>query len=880
MKQMKRFLALLLCLALLPTAALADAQKEEVIYALLAADGSVEHVYAVNIFPGGVVTDYGDYASVRMMNTEDEIYYRNGMASFSSWEDRVYYQGDMEQAPLPWNFSIAWMLNGVPMSAHRMAGARGQMEMRLSITKNPDVTGDFFATHALQITATLDTETCWNIVAEGATQANVGSQRQLNWIVLPGADTEIVLTADVEDFEMSALAINGVKMELGSVSQLTDGLAELSSHNDELVGGAAQIVQAVIDTANAELAKNKDDFARLGITLNTLTMDNYAGEVNRLQEELLAKVDNYVYQQAEAVLRSEVNAGAADLVRQEVEAAARQEVEAQVRAGAADLVRQEVEAAARKEIEAAVGDLSNGDIETLVDQQMQSAEVQAMIDAETEKQMQSETVQSMIDTEMEALVRPQVEAAAKVEVRKQIEAVLRDTTRQGVEAAVKVRIGAEVAAEMAGAALPTLPAELPTFPPLPTWPTATEAPAEPPVTQAPTAAPTAEPTVVPTDAPVTAVPTQEPTAAPTEAPATPEPTAEPTLFLPTFPPVPTLDTSALPTFPSLWPTEAPQTEPATDSDLLSWLFASAQAEDAASWLDEVEAEVERRMADAKVQQEIDTLTDEAMTTSEMQALIDMQVETQMQSSEVQAMIDAEVEKQLNDPNNRALAEEAARAEVRKQVEDAARDQVRAAVLEGMSGEGLAGVVDQQMQSAEIQAMIDAETEKQLQSGAVESMIDAEVDKQMKSSTVQAMIDAETDKQLQTSAVKMLISAEIANQKNSSVYLNSVAAALKANGKDGAAYQALVELRATLDDVMTFYDGLVEYTGAVQMASDAVGQAASGGGVVTSFTSEKNGEVASVQFVISVPAVAMEEQEMEETVEEEKTIWEKFLDLFS
>lgn len=56
----------------------------------------------------------------------------------------------------------------------------------------------------MQGTVTLDTEKCDHIKAEGATAANVGSNRQLLYNIMAGEEKEFTITADVEDFEMDA----------------------------------------------------------------------------------------------------------------------------------------------------------------------------------------------------------------------------------------------------------------------------------------------------------------------------------------------------------------------------------------------------------------------------------------------------------------------------------------------------------------------------------------------------------------------------------------------------------------------------------------------------------------------------------------------------
>lgn len=1061
-----------LLMYLSPASAANEPVKEEVIYVTLNAAGQADAAYVVNIFPGGVVTDYGNYTSVRTMNTEDNITYTNGLVSFVSADSRVYYQGNMAQVELPWLFDLTWTLNGRPVTAGQMAGATGNMEMKLSISQNPACSGNFFDTHALQITASLDTDRCTNIVSEGATHANVGSVCQLNWIILPGMASNVILTANVTDFEMPALSINGVRMQLDpgdevieNVLSLVDGLEELSSHNAELTDGARQLVEAVFETANAELQANKAAFEMLGITLIPLTMENYDEEITRLQTELLDNVDEYVLQQADRQLRSQVNSAAAAMVRAEVEKAARAQVEQEVRKAAEQQVRDAVTAEARKQVEAAVRNPSDADIEALVDAQMQTAEVQAMIDANVEAQMASPEVQTQINAEIEAIARPQVEAAAEAEVRHQVEAAVRLTVRLGIEKTMEAKIRAEVSQEMGGSGLPSttpdisdiiealptldpsitdqlpdidgddvqdliealptldpsileqlpemdaddvqdliealptldpsileqlsemdadevkdliaslIPSATPTLPavqtpaptttpsPLPTDPPSTENGFDPSIleqlrgvdaedvqdliealhtldpsvleqlpdmdaedvmdliaslvpsatptlpvvqTPAPTTAPTAEASAEPTAGTATeptAEPTTTPTAEPTAAP-TAEATAAPTelpaiedvldaILNPESTFIPSIDPSVVPTLPPfLNPTD--ETNTTTFTDLFSFLLPSAKAEEC-SLSQQIEEEVAARMASPEVQQQIDALTDAAMASEATQTLINAQVSSQMQSPEVQAMIEAEVAAQVADPDNRAQAEAAARAEVRRQVEAVAREQVRAAVyaqLGTMTEDDFAAMVDGQMQSAAVQKMIEDEVAVQMQSAEVQAMINAEIENQMQSDEVQALINAECAKQMQSSEVQSQISSEIYSYRNSAAYLDSVAEALEANGENGEAYQALVTLRETLDDVMSFYNGLVDYT-------DGVGEAASGvdearveveallGDVdgenvseTISFTSEKNGAVKSVQFVITVPAIEKTEETIEEQADTaEDTFIDKLLQLF-
>lgn len=58
------------------------------------------------------------------------------------------------------------------------------------------------------------------MAADGATVANVGSNKQLAYTILPNKGADIEITADVKNFEMSGIAINGIKLNLASVQRI------------------------------------------------------------------------------------------------------------------------------------------------------------------------------------------------------------------------------------------------------------------------------------------------------------------------------------------------------------------------------------------------------------------------------------------------------------------------------------------------------------------------------------------------------------------------------------------------------------------------------------------------------------------------------------
>ncbi len=221
-----------------------SSEKEEVIYIMTDASGKVTDMEAVNIFAGGDITDYGEYSSVKLLNTTDQIALNGNTVTLSSSADKVYYQGTMKSTVIPWNISIRYYLDGKEYPAGEIAGKSGALEIHFSVSKNESCKGSFYEDYALQASFTLDTALCKNIVSSGATVANVGSDKQLTYTILPGRGIDTVIRADVTDFAMDAVAINGVRLHMDFAvddTELMDKVEEIVSAIGRIDNGAAEV---------------------------------------------------------------------------------------------------------------------------------------------------------------------------------------------------------------------------------------------------------------------------------------------------------------------------------------------------------------------------------------------------------------------------------------------------------------------------------------------------------------------------------------------------------------------------------------------------------------------------------------------------------------
>ena len=288
MKHRKRimaaFLAVLLMTSVLPVSALAmpnlalqsNTPKEEVVYINLNADGSVKEINIVNIFDldeGGEIIDYGKYESVRNMTTTDIINYQNGMVTIDASVGKLYYEGRLGENVMPWTVSIKYFMDGKEYSADEIAGMSGRLGIKMSIRQNGKCDSSFFEGYALQVNLTLDTGKAANITADGATIANVGSDKQLTYTILPNKGAEIEIAADVTDFEMDGMAINGIPLNMDikvddaelmeRIADLQEAIGKLDDGTGEVYDGVAELRDGVQSDLKSGVSELQDGASKL-----------------------------------------------------------------------------------------------------------------------------------------------------------------------------------------------------------------------------------------------------------------------------------------------------------------------------------------------------------------------------------------------------------------------------------------------------------------------------------------------------------------------------------------------------------------------------------------------------------------------------------------
>ncbi|MGL5973554.1 MAG: hypothetical protein ACRCZK_07590 [Oscillospiraceae bacterium] len=272
--------------------------KEEVVYVNLNADGSVQGVYVVNILKGGgEFKDYGNYSSIRNMTTFDNLTLDNGVVAGKTDADNLYYEGILDNAQVPWNISVTYLLDGKEYSASEIAGKSGDFELKISIKQNTNFNNStFFDNYALQVSVTLDNKGYKNIKTEEATIANIGSNKQLTYTVLPGNEKDISITAEVTDLRMDPISINGVRLNLSvdfddeelldQVGYLIDGILKVNDGAKELHDGTSELKQVVKDDLMSGVPSLQNGAVTLdgGITTLKMGISDAQNGLNQLNE--------------------------------------------------------------------------------------------------------------------------------------------------------------------------------------------------------------------------------------------------------------------------------------------------------------------------------------------------------------------------------------------------------------------------------------------------------------------------------------------------------------------------------------------------------------------------------------------------------------------
>ncbi len=181
----------------------------------------------------------------------------------------------------------------------------------------------------------------------------------------------------------------------GGATELSDGLNELKDNNAALNGGAKQVFETLLSTAENQIRA-------AGISVPTLTVENYADVLNGVVASL---DETSVYNQALSQVTAAVEANRPVIVEKVTEAV-REQVETQVTAAVREQVMTAVTAAVKEQITVQVifraTGMSREEYDAALAAEMISKEVQDAVAAAVEAQMQTDDVKALTEANTDA----------------------------------------------------------------------------------------------------------------------------------------------------------------------------------------------------------------------------------------------------------------------------------------------------------------------------------------------------------------------------------------------------------------------------------------------------------------------------------------------
>ena len=282
----------------------------------------------------------------------------------------------------------------------------GKLEIPAYVEISADVT-DF----ALDTTLTIVTNSVFNDVDDDKLDESALNDLSGDIGKLTDAMTQLMDGSDELYDGLDTLLDSSYTLSDG-MGQLTSGLKKLDSSSAELNAGAETVFNTLLDTANTQLQAN-ESLKEAGITIPTLTISNYADTLNGVissldPESVIAQAEQIARQKVTAAVRAQedtVRSAVTEAVQQQVTAQVTETVTAQVQAKVLAGVLEAYQMTQDQYDALPTDDGTKADIDAAVAAKMQSDEVKQQINALTEQnvaaQMTSDEVKALIEQKTE-----------------------------------------------------------------------------------------------------------------------------------------------------------------------------------------------------------------------------------------------------------------------------------------------------------------------------------------------------------------------------------------------------------------------------------------------------------------------------------------------
>ena len=252
-------------------------EKTETVYSVLNSDGSISDTIVSSWLhdEDGInnIKETLNLTDVKNIKSNEKPSKDGNTYTWNAKGNDVYYEGTATKQ-LPVSVKIRYELDGQEMSAKDMEGKSGHLKLTISFTNNysevKNINGKSIVIHPSYLAGgmlNMSTGNFSNVKCESGKIVNDGTNEMLAFANIPGLNEtlrsagldkvndqlgisdDVTVEADVNDFDLGSIMIgmtNEIDLaselgEIGSVSELTDGIDQLIEADNQLIDGSKQL---------------------------------------------------------------------------------------------------------------------------------------------------------------------------------------------------------------------------------------------------------------------------------------------------------------------------------------------------------------------------------------------------------------------------------------------------------------------------------------------------------------------------------------------------------------------------------------------------------------------------------------------------------------
>ena len=252
-------------------------EKTETVYSVLNSDGSISDTIVSSWLhdEDGInnIKETLNLTDVKNIKSNEKPSKDGNTYTWNANGNDVYYEGTATKQ-LPVSVKIRYELDGQEISANDIQGKSGHLKLTISFTNNysqvKNINGKSIVIHPSYLAGgmlNMSTGKFSNVKCESGKIVNDGTNEMLAFANIPGLNEtlksagldkvnnqlgisdDVTVEADVNDFDLGSIMVgmtNEIDLaselgEIGSVSELTDGIDQLIEADNQLIDGSKQL---------------------------------------------------------------------------------------------------------------------------------------------------------------------------------------------------------------------------------------------------------------------------------------------------------------------------------------------------------------------------------------------------------------------------------------------------------------------------------------------------------------------------------------------------------------------------------------------------------------------------------------------------------------